>query len=509
LETASLPIKITIPAKRNYEIYDKELLAIVTCLEEWHHYVLGATEQFEVWSDHKNLEYFGLPQKINRRQARWVSMLADYDFSLYHLPGSHNSAADALSRLPNHDDGSGDNAEVVVLKADYFMTRATEEDDSLEWQVRSAQTRDAVAMRNLATKPEHWRVDEEGTVWVKDRLYVPKDDHLRGEILKAHHDSPLAGHPGRHGTQNLVERTFFWPGLSRDVHKYVNSCASCQTNKTSRLPLLTALHSHSPPTQPWEVVSVDLVGPLPSSQGNDAILNIVDHLSKMVIAIPTSVTLTFPQLAALYREKIFPFFSVPKKIVSDRGPQFASEFMRDICHVLEIEQNISTAYHPETNVQVERMNHEVAQYLWMYVNYHQDDWAEWLPLAQFALNNRMSSSTGESPFFLNHGRHLHMPHIHNIRVKKEGATQFGERIRRTMREAEEAMKRALYISGESFNRHVRPTIRFAPGDLAYIEETNIRTTRPSNKLAQCRYGPFEVLRQVNETSYELKLPDTW
>jgi len=78
-----------------------------------------------------------------------------------------------------------------------------------------------------------------------------------------------------------------------------------------------------------------------------------------------------------------------------------------------------------------------------------------------------------------------------------------------MREAEEAMKRALRISGESFNRHVWPTTRFAPGDLAYIEGTNIRTTRPSNKLTQRRYGPFEVLRQVNETSYELKLPDTW
>ena len=175
-------------------------------------------------------------------------------------------------------------------------------------------------MMNLATKPEHWRVDEEGTVWVKDRLYVPKDDHLHGEILKAHHDSPLAGHPGRHRTQNLVERTFFWPGLSQDVHKYVNGCASCQTNKTSCLPSSTALHSHLPPTQPWEVVSVDLVGPLPSSQGNDAIFNIVDHLSKMVIAIPTSVTLTSPQLAALYREKVFPFFGIPKKIISDWGP---------------------------------------------------------------------------------------------------------------------------------------------------------------------------------------------
>ena len=112
------------PAERNYEIYDKELLAIMECLEEWRHYVLGAMETFEVWSNHKNLEYFHKPQKINCHQACWVSMLADYDFLLHHLPGTQNLAADALSQLPNHNNGSDDNVEVTVLRDTYFATRA-------------------------------------------------------------------------------------------------------------------------------------------------------------------------------------------------------------------------------------------------------------------------------------------------------------------------------------------------------------------------------------------------
>ena len=213
----------------------------------------------------------------------------------------------------------------------------------------------------------------------------------------------------------------------------------------------------------------------------------------MVIAVLTSIILASSQLANIYKEKVFPFFGVPKKIISDRGPQFASKFTRDICHILGIEQNLSTAYHPETNAQVERMNHEVAQYLHMYVNYHQDDWSEWLPLAQFALNNQVSTSMGESPFYLNHGRYPHMPHIHDVHVKKEGVAQFGERLRQVRRDAEEAMKWALHMSGKSFNRSVRPTIQFMLRDLVYIEEINIKTIRPSNKLAQRRYGPFEVL----------------
>ena len=242
-----------------------------------------------------------------------------------------------------------------------------------------------------------------------------------------------------------------------------------------------------------DVISVDLISPLPNSNGHDAILNIVDHFSKMVIAVPTSITLSSPQLAHIYKEKVFPFFGVPRKIMSDRGPQFASEFTHNICLILGIEQNLSTAYHPETNAQVEQMNHEVAQYLRMYVNYHQDDWSEWLPLAQFALNNRVSTSTGESPFYLNHGCHPHMPHIRDIRVKKKGAAQFGKRLRQVRKDAEEAMKWALRISDEAFNQSVRPTTCFLPGDLVYIEGTNIKMTRPSNKLAQRRYGPFEVL----------------
>jgi len=176
--------KSLIPAERNYKIYDKELLTIMTCLDEWHHYVLGAMEQFEVWSDHKNLEYFQKPQNINRRQACWVSMLADYDFLLHHLPGSQNSAADALSHQPNHDDGSGDNMEVIILKETYFQVRATGEVTPLETQVQTAQdTCKQIIMKNLAKWPGEWTVDDKGVIWVTDRLYVPKDNVLQGKIL--------------------------------------------------------------------------------------------------------------------------------------------------------------------------------------------------------------------------------------------------------------------------------------------------------------------------------------
>jgi len=139
----------------------------------------------------------------------------------------------------------------------------------------------------------------------------------------------------------------------------------------------------------------------------------------------------------------------------------------------------------------------------MYVNYHQDNWVDWLLLAQFALNNQSSSSMEESPFFLNHGHHPHMPHIHNFWIKKEGAAQFSERLCRTMKEAKEAIKWSLRVSGELFNKHVQPTIHFKLNDLVYIEGTNIKTTCPSTKLAQQHYSPFKVLCQI------MRHPTNW
>jgi reverse transcriptase-like protein len=106
--------------ERNYEIYDKEMLAIMLALEEWRSILMGADETFEILTDHKNLEYFRQPQKINRRQARWIGELSQYDFTLTHRPGALNRKADLLSRRSDHDQGTNDNENVVLLKPEYF-----------------------------------------------------------------------------------------------------------------------------------------------------------------------------------------------------------------------------------------------------------------------------------------------------------------------------------------------------------------------------------------------------
>ena len=109
------------PVERNYEIHDTEMLAIVHALEEWHHYLEGAHHPIEIWTDHKDLEYFQTSQKLNRRQARWSLYLSRFDFSLHHKPGKSMGKPDALSRCANHSEGlSSDNEDITLLPPDVF-----------------------------------------------------------------------------------------------------------------------------------------------------------------------------------------------------------------------------------------------------------------------------------------------------------------------------------------------------------------------------------------------------
>ena len=148
---------------------------------------------------------------------------------------------------------------------------------------------------------------------------------------------------------------------------------------------------------------MDFVVGLPVSHGFNAIWVVVDRLTKARHIIPCRSSVDAADLAHLFVKHVFRLHGLPRSIVSDRGPQFASAFWQRLCNRLGIDRRLSTAFHPETDGQTERMNAVMEQYLRAYVSYLQDDWADWLPLAEFAANNQASETTGVSPFFGMHG----------------------------------------------------------------------------------------------------------
>jgi hypothetical protein len=154
---------------------------------------------------------------------------------------------------------------------------------------------------------------------------------------------------------------------------------------------------------------MDFVTALPESQGYDSILVVVDRQTKMAIYLPTTKTVTAADLARLYINHVFFKYGIPKTIVPDRGSQFDSAFWREFTKILGADSRYSTAYHPQTDGQTdgqtERVNQELESYLRSYINFLQDDWVDYLAMAQFARNNSVNSTTKVTPFFANHGYH--------------------------------------------------------------------------------------------------------
>jgi transposase InsO family protein len=182
---------------------------------------------------------------------------------------------------------------------------------------------------------------------------VPVDKKLCEDIIYEHHDSTLAGHPGPHKTAELILQEYWWLQIHRDVRRYVEGCEKCQRTKIHRTPAATSLHPFTPPTRPWEVITLDIIGPLPESQGYNAILVIVDWFSKAVKFEATNMELTSSGVSVILRDRVFRDHGLPRKLIHDRDPRFVSKYIKELFSLLGIRQNPSTAYHPQTDGQTE------------------------------------------------------------------------------------------------------------------------------------------------------------
>jgi hypothetical protein len=208
-------------------------------------------------------------------------------------------------------------------------------------------------------------------------------------------------------------------------------------------------------------------------------------------------------------KNVFKDVGIPEKIISDRGPQFVSNFMKELCRLLKIERNPSTAYHPQTDGQTERTNQEVEQYLRSYVNYRQTNWASWLPMAEFSYNNRIHSATGYSPFYLNYGRHPNTEGEIELSGKVPAVDKFVEELEKVRKDAGKSLEEANKKMKEQYDRKKKEARKYKKGELVWVDGSNISTDQPTKKLSQKRYGPFPIVKEVGNGAYEVKIPTQW
>jgi hypothetical protein len=344
---AFLPNELN-PVERNYKIHDTKMLAIIRGLEEWRHYLEGARHPVEIWTDHKNLEYLQVAQKLNRRQARWSLYLSCFDFTLHHKSGRSMGKPDALSRCADHGSGQGDNNNMTLLALELFCIHALagvrlegEERNILRQVQRSLQ--DGMQEESVVKAARELRKDKsrgtvksaelsesDGLLMFRSTIYLPKDRDLRRHIVKQHHDTCITGHAGRFETLELIACNYWWPQMSRYIGMYVKTCDLCNWTKVQCQRPIGELHPSETPEAPWDTISVDFIVELPQSHGYDTIMCIVDSLTKRVHFIPMHTTLNAEGTALLFLKEVWKHHGTPRVVVLDRGPQFIAAFTCDV-----------------------------------------------------------------------------------------------------------------------------------------------------------------------------------
>lgn len=422
-------------AELNYDTHDKELLAIIESLKGWRHFTMETPEPIQIMTDHNNLKYFMSTKELNCRQVRWAQFLADFNFVLSHRPGKDNVLADALSRreqdeldigdkeqmkkclLPSYLFASIQNKDKVVKEQSQMEKEIAEYNLSDEYFLSTMQWMHSFRDKNRSDHPpnsgrlsklEMTSADddltdegffvEDGLLYYQDRLYVPKV--MRVVIMRSRHDTLAAGHFGSRKTAHLIERDYWWPKMSEDVKHYVTTFDVCQRSKASRRKYSGTLQPLPVPSERWQVVTMDFITDLPECRSYDSICTVVDRFTKMAHFWPCNKTITAEQTALLYIDKVWRLHGFPVQIISDRGTQFASELWDNLLSRMGVQRVMSTAYHPETDGQSERVNGVINQYLRVYCTYLQDDWVDLLATAEFSYNNSWQAA----PFIANFGR---------------------------------------------------------------------------------------------------------
>ena len=484
-------------AERNYTTGEQELLGLVKALQHWRCYCEGCVGLTLV-TDHNPLTFFSAQPTLSRRMARWSEFLSRFHFEIKYSPGASNPA-DSLSRLY----GNSSTASSIV----FALTVSEFKSDLLE-RIKAESMLDPHFKDNSNTR----LYEKKSGYWTyQGRIVVPSS--LQIEIITEHHSNPVSGHFSWSRTVELISRQFWWPKIRKSVQDFVQSCLSCQRNKSSTQRPFGLLSPLAIPDSRWHTVTMDWITDLPvSASGYNAIMVIVDKLTKYVHLVPTTKESSSEDVARLFIANVFQYHGLPKVLISDRDPRFTSGFWKAFCRQLGMQPRYSTSFHPQTDGQTERMNRVLEEVLRHFIDGEHKQWEELLPLAAFAINNAKSSSTGETPFFLNHGCH---PITHNSMSELEGRLPSLDAVFKDLDHVHSRVKELLKSAQDRQKAYADARFRrshdFKKDDLVFLSTRNLKFKSGKKKLHPKYIGPFKIVDMVpgSNNAARLALPASY
>ncbi|CAG2247528.1 unnamed protein product [Mytilus edulis] len=550
-------------AQRKYCTTYKELLAIVSFVKHFRHYLWG--RPFKVRTDHASLIWlknFKDPEGI---LARWITILETFDYALEHRKGSLHSNADGLSRRPHRkcvrtDCPDCTNESLLVsnilredAKSSFFVTPLMATQENMEdphasvqdldiseetensqnenlfcnwlafWtheQIAEMQNRDpnikkildlkslvlwsqweSIEIRNgLLFYQFHSEIGEEKLV-----LVAPKE--MRDKIFSELHEKRTAGHMGRDKTLDSIRRRFYWPGMSSDIACWVKQCNLCARCKRGpgigKAPLQQSLVG-----SPFDRIGIDIVGPCPITQdGNEYMIVVQDYFTKWTEVYPV-VRHNALTVADKLATQFFCRFGLPSQIHSDQGREFESDLFANLCSLFGIEKTRTCPYRPQSDGLVERMNRTLKQMLSIFANLNRNDWDDHIPYLLMAFRATIQDSIGVSPHKMMFGRDMQCPIdiIAGVPTQNKSETcpvQYIEWLKYTLdltySFANENLKKAANRQKKHYDRGVKPR-SFSEGEFAW----RWYPPRANIKFGLGWIGPYLIKRKITSVTYQIQ-----
>lgn len=531
LQPVAFLSKVMNSAESRYPTFEQELLALKTAFVEWRHYLLPIN--FKARTDHNGLKYLKTQKHLTERQWHWLAFFAEYTFDLEYRPGAQMTVPDSLSRKPTTDsdinellrvggreeeegifeiplppkDGKPQRVLLTLKKPKHenHIPEVFDYSDDPDY----GEVFNKVKTGNTTLPSDHlYDISKSNLIWIdkrqNSRICVPAK--YRATLISEFHDTVLGAHFGAEKTLSALQKNYIWPSMKHHVNQFVLSCDACQKNKARHQKPHGKPSLLDVPDEPWQSISIDFCGPFPKTKsGNDYIMGVICNLTREAILIPCKKEISASATTELFIQHVMRRCGLPKSVNSDRGPQFISNFWKSMWKQLGTKVALSAPYHPQSNALIERQNKTFIEALRSFVNALQDDWDKYLITYEFAYNNSINESTGETPFYLNHGRHPTIPVMVSHESQSPAATDFVKNLQSAILSARDHILASQAQRADSRVKDLTPH-NFKVGDLVLLNTAHYNLQLPSLKLAPKFLGPLKILELRGPNTVKIQVP---